>query len=82
MTQGEGIKVITLREAEWGWTKIGNVLNIDRRTWQKVTKPILNLEYISLLILDLSMGTRDRNTFKSPQDRQLSSSRRSREAKA
>ena len=38
MTRDERIKVITLREAEWSWTKIGNYLNIDRRTCQKVNK--------------------------------------------
>lgn len=37
-TRDERIKVITLREAEWSWTKIGNYLNIDRRTCQKVKR--------------------------------------------
>ena len=39
ITHDERIKVIiTLWEAEWSWTKIGNYLNIDRQTCQKVNK--------------------------------------------
>ena len=37
-TRDERIKVIAFREAGWGWTKIGNHLNIDRRTCQKVNR--------------------------------------------
>jgi len=35
-TRDERIKVITLREAGWNWTRIGNHLQIDRPTCQKV----------------------------------------------
>ena len=37
-TRDERIKVITLRdEAGWGWTRIGEKLEMDRRTAQRVS---------------------------------------------
>ena len=37
-TRNERTRIVTLRDdAGWGWTKIGQHLQIDRRTCQKVS---------------------------------------------